>query len=668
MRTPGNRSPDDRELRRYLRDLAALTALPAVWAGADGRHIAESLADVLVKVLCPDFVYLRLKEPKAASAVEVTRMGQGPGLPEGGWAISKALKSCLPCDASAATVLSLPHPLEGGQVQAAVVPIGYGCEFGAAAAASGRPGFPTEGDRLLLGVAANQAAVVLQRQQAEQTQRLLAAIIASSEDAIVSKTLDGVITSWNDGAERLFDYTAAEAVGQPITLIIPPDRRDEERLILERLRRGERLEHYETIRQSKQGRLINVSLTTSPVRDGAGRITGASKVARDITARVKAEAALREADRRKDEFLATLAHELRNPLAPIRNAVEVLRRLGPPEPQLQWARDVIDRQVEQMTRLVDDLLDVSRISRGKVVLRKEAVDLAAVVSRAVETTRPLIEERRHELTVSLPPKSIRLVADPARLGQILSNLLTNAAKYTGPSGRIWLMAEREQESVAVRVRDTGIGMTPDFVARAFEMFTQAEQGKDHARGGLGIGLSLVRSLAEMHGGGVTAQSPGLNQGSEFTVRLPLAAEERRAGGKAPGDARKQRPQGPARRILIVEDNKDAAQSLAMLLRLMGNDVHASYDGPSALEAAGAYRPDVVLVDIGLPGMSGHEVARRLRQQPGLENVALVAVTGWGQEEDRRLSREAGFDSHMVKPIDLDSLQELLAALKTAGVG
>ncbi len=661
MHPPGSPA-DDRELRRYLRDVAALTALPAVWAGADRRQIAESLADVLAKVLDADFVCLRLKRPEGET-VEVTRTGQG--LPAGGW--MEALASALPGDTSTAAVLSLSHPLDGGPVPAAVVPIGYGGDFGVAMAASGRPGFPSEGDRLVLGVAANQAALVLQRQRADAAQGLLAAIINSADDAIVSKTLDGIITSWNAGAERIFGYTAAEAVGKSILLIIPPDRHPEERLILERLRRGERIEHYETVRQSKQGRLINISLTISPVRDSTGRVIGASKIARDITARVKAEEALREADRRKDEFLATLAHELRNPLAPIRSSVQVLRRLGPPDPQLEWARDVIDRQAEQMARLVDDLLEVSRISRGKVVLRKERVDAAAVITRAVETARPLIEERRHALTVSLPPEPIRLEADPVRLEQVLTNLLTNAAKYTEPGGQIWLTAGREPGEAVIRVRDTGIGMAPEFVARAFEMFAQAEQAKDRARGGLGIGLSLVRSLVEMHGGRVSAQSPGLNRGSEFTVRLPLAADESGAGPEAPDDARILRPPGPARRILIVEDSKDAAQSLAMLLRLMGNEVHASYDGPSALEAAAAFGPDVVLMDIGLPGMSGHEVARRLREQPGLDKVVLVAVTGWGHEEDRRLAREAGFDSHMVKPIDVNALQELLATLKSVAV-
>jgi PAS domain S-box-containing protein len=460
MRTTGVLTAEGRDLRRYLRDLAALTALPAVWAGGDRPRIAESLADVLLKVLPLDFVYVRLNGSKAEGTIEVARTVRGPAAPEEIWAIGSALESSLPCNLSDAAVLSLPHPIAGSRARAAVTPVGYGCEFGLLVAGSERPDFPAEEDRLLLGVAANQAIVALQRLQADETRGLLAAIIESSEDAIISKTLDGIITSWNAGAERLFEYTADEAVGRSITLIIPTERRHEEDKILERLRRGERIEHFETVRQSKRGRRIDISLTISPVRDGAGRLIGASKIARDITDRKKAEAALREADRRKDEFLAMLAHELRNPLAPIRNAVQILRAKGPPVPELQWAREVIDPQAGQMARLVDDLLDVSRISRGKITLRMERVELAAVVGSAVEASRPLIEKWGHELTVVLPPDPVQLEADPARLTQVLANVLNNAAKYTDQGGQIWLTAEREGDAVLIRVKDTGIGIPP----------------------------------------------------------------------------------------------------------------------------------------------------------------------------------------------------------------
>jgi PAS domain S-box-containing protein len=497
---------------------------------------------------------------------------------------------------------------------------------------------------------------VTERKRAAETRSLLAAIIESSQDAIISKTLDGVVTSWNAGAGRLFGYTAAEAVGRSITLIIPPELQHEEQMILGRLRRGERIEHFDTVRQAKDGRRIDISLTISPVRDGTGRIIGASKVARDVTARKQAEEALREADRRKDEFLAMLAHELRNPLAPIANAVRILRAKGPPLPELQWAREVIDRQVQQMTRLVDDLLDVSRITRGKIALRKERVELTAVVGSAVESSRPLIEKWGHELTVTLPQEPIYLEADPTRIAQVLLNLLNNAAKYTEQGGRIALTAERDGGAVLLRVKDSGVGIPREMLPHVFEMFTQVDRSLERSQGGLGIGLTLVRNLVQLHGGTVWAHSDGPGKGSEFVVRMSVA--------RAPQDRGPQTAGGPAAapartRILVVDDNRDSADSLAMLLRLTGHEVHVAHDGLEAVGGAEVFRPDVVLLDIGLPKLNGYEVARRIRRERG-DGVVLIALTGWGQEEDRARSKEAGFDHHLTKPVDLDALQELLA--------
>ena len=393
-----------------------------------------------------------------------------------------------------------------------------------------------------------------------------------------------------------------------------------------------------------------------PIRDQQGCVVRWFGSNTDVTEQHRIEEALRETDRRKDQFLATLAHELRNPLSPIRNSVELLRMLELQNPKIQWNLDVIDRQIQQMTRLIDDLLDVSRISRGKVVLRKEHVDLATVISRAAETVQPLIEERRHRLTISIANQPLFLEVDPVRIEQVVTNLLTNAAKYTEPEGKISLTARKETGGVSVRVRDTGIGMSSDFAPHAFEMFAQAESGKDRTQGGLGIGLALVRTLVEMHGGTVSAYSAGLGQGSEFTVQLPDSGE---LYPEEEGTAREPRKGVRARRILVVDDHKDSAQSLAIFLRLMGNDVHTSYDGPSALEAAAVYLPEVVLLDISLPGMTGYEVARSLRSLPGLEKAVLVAVTGWGQEEDRRRCKEAGFDQHVIKPVDFNFLSKLL---------
>jgi signal transduction histidine kinase len=384
-------------------------------------------------------------------------------------------------------------------------------------------------------------------------------------------------------------------------------------------------------------------------------------VRREFAARHRAEEALREADRRKDEFLAMLSHELRNPLAPIRNAVQVLRRQDPADPDLAWARDLIDRQLEQLTRLVDDLLDVSRITGGKIRLVREALDLAAVVERAVETSRPLLDERRQRLEVRLPPESLWVEGDATRLAQVLANLLNNAAKYTDVGGQVWLTAEKVGAEAVLRVRDTGIGIPAAMLPHVFDLFTQVDTALDRTQGGLGIGLTLVRRLVEMHGGRVEAHSAGRGRGSEFVVRLPLRTG--RAPAAAPTAATA--PSLPAgrtgRRILIVDDSRDGAESLARLLRLVGHETRTAADGPQALATAADYRPEVVVCDIGLPGMNGYEVGRQLRALPGLGDVLLVALTGFGSEGDRLRSDEAGFAHHLVKPVDLAALQAVLGS-------
>ena len=385
----------------------------------------------------------------------------------------------------------------------------------------------------------------------------------------------------------------------------------------------------------------------------------------DITDRKRAEETLRETDRRKDEFLATLAHELRNPLAPIRNSLQILKMPRLDAATIERAREMMERQVHQLVRLVDDLLDVSRVMRGKIELRTEQVELATVVARAVETAQPLIEAQGHELTVSLPPDSLSLDADPLRLAQVVGNLLTNAAKYTEANGRIWLTARREGDEAVMRVRDDGIGIAPDMLPHVFELFVQADHSSTKAQGGLGIGLTLVKNLVEMHNGTVEAHSAGLGAGCEFVIRLPLTPQEQRQRiEEVIGEA----PQEPARssghRLLVVDDNVDAAISLAMLLRLQGHEVRVAHDGPSALDLATSYRPDMVFLDIGMPGMDGHEVARRLRQHPELKNVVLAAITGWGQQEDRRRTAEVGFDHHLVKPVEPAALENLLGGLRS----
>jgi PAS domain S-box-containing protein len=380
----------------------------------------------------------------------------------------------------------------------------------------------------------------------------------------------------------------------------------------------------------------------------------------DITERRRTEEALKDADRKKDEFLATLAHELRNPLAPIRNAVQVLTAKGPADPELVWARGVIDRQVQVMARLLEDLLDVSRISRNTLDLRKERVDLAAVVEAALETSRPVIEAGRHELTVTLPPEPVRLEADAVRLAQVFANLLTNAAKYTEDGGRIRLSAKRQGTVVEVSVGDSGIGIAAEMLPRVFDIFSQDKPALARSQGGLGIGLSLVKGLVELHGGTVEVVSDGPGRGSEFVVRLPAAATTPVPEPARPGDDGP--PPVPNRRLLVVDDNRDSADSLAVLLELHGHEVATAYDGEQAVEAAATLRPEVVLLDLGMPRLNGYDACRRIREQPGGREMYLIALTGWGQKEDRRRTEAAGFDHHIVKPVDPAALMNLLASL------
>ena len=619
--------------------------------------------------------------------------------------------------------------------------------------------------------------------------RMLAAIIETTDDAIISKSLDGIIQSWNAGAERLFGYAAEQAVGRHISLVIPHERLDEEDRIIASLKAGQRIDHFETERVRADGVRIQVSLTISPLKDEDGRVVGASKIVRDVTERRKAEADrqmfvtlvesstdfigmcdlqgvpffvnraglelvgladldaarrtpvasfffpedqarmmneffpqvlaqgrgetevrfrhfktgearwmaykvlalpgrdgkptafatvsqditeqrrmedslrklaadLSEADRRKNEFLAMLAHELRNPLAPISNAARALCLGARGGETLQAASEMLERQVGQMARLVDDLLDMSRITRGRIELRRHRVELAPIVEQAVEAVRAQYRNMQHELTVSLPPGPVYLDADPARLAQVISNLLTNAYKFTDSGGRVWLTIERIGDEAVIRVRDTGIGVDVRDLPRLFDMFAQVDTSLERSRDGLGIGLTLVKTLVELHGGGVEAHSDGLGRGSEFTVRLPvLAAAERPAPVPPPVEA----IPTTGRRVLIVDDNEDGAESLAMLLELGGHETHKAHDGLAAMEAAERLRPDALLLDIGLPKLNGYEVCSRIRKEPWGRELLMVALTGWGQDEDRHRSREAGFDAHIVKPVDPGALLALLAS-------
>ncbi len=499
-----------------------------------------------------------------------------------------------------------------------------------------------------------------------ESARFLASIVESSDDAIISKSLDGIIQSWNAAAERLFGYTSDEAVGRHISLIIPPDRIAEEDHIIATLKAGSPIDHFETERVRKDGQRVLVSLTVSPIRDDNGRVIGASKIARDISDRKLVEdnlrrlaADLEKADRRKNEFLATLAHELRNPLAPLSNTLEILKRSANQDVTVRQGLDTMERQLEQLVRLVDDLLDLSRITHNRIELRKRHIELASVLRQAVLAAQPLAESARHSIDVILPAEPIHLHADPVRLTQVFGNLLNNSCKYSPPSGKIRVNVSLDGEEAIVTVTDSGIGIPADKLDAIFEMFTQVDSSLEQSQGGLGIGLTLVKRIVELHGGTVTARSAGAGRGSTFEVRLPAIREADIVASPAEDEPQ---TSNATYRILVVDDNQDSADSLAMLMELHGHDVSIAHDGQSALDSAEQHRPDVVLLDIGLPVLNGHDVCRRIRQQPWGQTMVLIALTGWGQDDDRRRSQEAGFDGHLVKPVDHTRLLALLASL------
>ncbi len=493
---------------------------------------------------------------------------------------------------------------------------------------------------------------------AESAEALLASIIASADDAIVSKTLNGHITSWNIGASRLFGYTAEEMVGKPITTIIPPELHAEEQEIIRRIRNGEHIEHFETSRVAKNRQRVDVSLTVSPIRDETGTIIGASKIARDIGPRMRAEALLRETDRRKDQFLAMLSHELRNPLAPIRYAASLLTRNIHLTPEARAATEVINRQVRHLTHLVDDLLDVSRITTGRIRLKVELLDLVSVITLAIASYRPLLEADHIELSCDCPRGPLHVRGDRTRLAQVFSNLLGNAGKYTPGGGVVHLSVRRELSQVLVSIRDTGVGIPSEMLRQVFDLFTQVDSTYERiGGGGLGIGLTIAKRLVEMHHGQIEAHSEGSNRGTEFVVRLPIAEATEVL---EPIEVPKEKTPVVVRRVLIADDNRDAADSLASILRVLGHDVRIAYDGFAALEVADEFHPDVVLLDIGMPRLDGYETVQRIATRSWAKGTLRVALTGWGQSSDRERARAAGFHRHLVKPVDPEVLTEILS--------
>jgi PAS domain S-box-containing protein len=500
---------------------------------------------------------------------------------------------------------------------------------------------------------------ITERKKAERDQEKLLRMIEASGDFIAVADLEGRVTYTNAGARRMLGLGPEDDLGSLCfgDCVPPASKHHFLDTVIPSARDRGYWEGEMQVQNQRTGALIDVHRHVFLIHDPAtGEPWCYGTVTRDISEQKRNQEALRDADRRKDEFLATLAHELRNPLAPIGNAVEILKLRAAPDPMAQSAREMIDRQVRHMVRLIDDLLDVSRITRGKLHLHCQRVSLEDVLRQALESSGPHLERAGHHLAIELPPEPVELDADPVRLAQVFLNLVNNASKYTEPGGHIRLGAERKDDEVAVRVRDTGVGIAHDDLPRLFEMFSQVGKDQERSRGGLGIGLSLARSLVEMHGGRIEAHSEGIGMGSTFTVWLPVA--DSAAAEPALADARNP-VAAAARRILVVDDSEDNARSLAVLLRLSGNRVKIAYDGVEAIDVAERFRPDVILLDIGMPKLDGHGACRRIRKQDWGRDVVIIALTGWGQEEDRRKSREAGFDGHLVKPIATTALLEAL---------
>ncbi len=503
---------------------------------------------------------------------------------------------------------------------------------------------------------------------ADNRERYRVIVEGATGFAILTFDTDGVITSWNVGAETMLGYGEAEMLGQNYRVIFTPEdlearQADQEMRIA--AAEGRALDERWHLR--KGGEPFWAQGLVMPLKDDDGETRGFLKIVRDMTEQRRLEDALKErtveleaADIHKNEFLAMLAHELRNPLAAIRNAVTLAARSGTKE-DLEWSRDVTARQVKNFAHLIDDLLDVSRIGQGKIQLRKEIVDPGPVVHHALEAVRPLLEERKHELLLSFTSTNLRIEADTTRLEQMLVNLLTNAAKYTPSGGRIQLIAGVEGDEFLFRVRDNGIGIAPELLPRMFELFAQADRSLARSEGGLGIGLTLVRSLAELHGGTITATSDGPEKGSEFVLRLPTAPA---SAASEPGSRNGPEKVPPRRsRVLVVDDNADSANGMARLLKLSGHAVRVAFSGPEAIASAREHAPEFVILDIGLPGMDGYEVAGQLRREEGCKESVIIAVTGYGEEQARGRSEAAGFDHHLVKPVNFDTLSSLMARPK-----
>src|SRR5262245_10623144 len=511
---------------------------------------------------------------------------------------------------------------------------------------------------------------------------MLAAIVESSDDAIISKDLNGTITSWNRGAERIFGYTAEEAVGRPITMLLPHERLPEETRILATLVRGERIDHFETERITKSGRRIPISLSVSPIKDQSGRVIGGAKIARDISLRRQLERQREQdlaqeqhgrslaeaANRAKDAFLAMVSHELRSPLSPILSWTRMLRMKALDEAKSERALETIERSARAQAQLIDDLLDISRIAAGKLRLEVRSVDLAAVIEEAVEVVRPAADAKQIRLQTVLDTDTGTISGDPGRLQQVVWNLLSNAVKFTPRGGWVQIMLECVDSHVEIAVSDTGQGVSPEFLSHLFERFEQAETGTTRSRGGLGLGLAIVRHIVELHGGTVFAESAGEGQGSTFTVKLPRTIFMRTAGEAEHRHQTLGPPPEPANfsslrdlRVLVVDDEPDSNEVVSTVLGAAGADVRAAASAAAALEHLEQWTPDVIVSDIGMPNEDGYLFAAKLHALPAdTSHIPCVALTAYTSTDDRVRIFAAGFKAHVVKPIDPVELVAVVA--------
>jgi PAS domain S-box-containing protein len=557
-------------------------------------------------------------------------------------------------------VLSNHHPINDFEIERTFPTIGLKTmELNASRFAS----VNHEPDLILLAIED-----ITERKQAEDSLRdsevRYRRLFESAKDGIlILDAATGKVTDANPYIEDVLGYAPNELSGKELWQIGLFQDIKESKAAFQQLQQQGYIRYRNLPLETKDGRRREVEFVSNVYREDHHHVIQCN--IRDITEHAQLERATAQAEasaelhRRKDEFLAMLSHELRNPLAPILNAVHLLG-LQKDENHIQkQARTIIERQVGQLAHLVDDLLDISRVSTGKIRLHEEDTDLRGIIERAIESTRPLIEQRKHELTVSLPPEPLWLRADATRIEQVAVNLLNNAAKYTDEGGHIWLTLQQEGDHAVLRVRDTGVGIASELLPHIFDLFTQGNRTLERAQGGLGIGLTLVQKIVELHRGSVEARSGGAGKGTEFTVRLPLVVS---ASMKESTASRTVLPHSQTARVLVVDDNVDAADSIAMVLRLSGHDVQVAYSGQSALETAAQYQPSIIFLDIGLPEMDGHEIARRLRQRPPSKDVWLIAMTGYGQDSDRQQSKEAGFDYHLVKPVNTQELEQLVAKL------